>query len=125
MEPIKHKWVANIKGTKSSNFEISVVREDNKHGIRSYGWFDSTKILVSSGKITTSYVWDQLVHLAHDYALKLNTGELEPPYGSDDVSFDLIDALEDDVYHLNTESSYVQVVVKTLHKIFDKKDDPK
>jgi hypothetical protein len=43
-----YKWKVQIFGKRNSEiWEISVVREDNKHGQRSYGWFDEKKFLVS------------------------------------------------------------------------------
>lgn len=42
------KWIAQIKGdVNGDSWEISVVRDDNKHGQLSWGWFDDRKLLVS------------------------------------------------------------------------------
>ena len=73
-----NKWIVNVKGgpTKAS-FEISVVREDNEHGITSYGWFDDDKLLIShSGGPcpwgVTSRIWNGLMELASVMASELN-----------------------------------------------------
>ena len=44
---MKVKWVVDIKEYGKS-FEISVLRDDNAHGKKSYGWFDENKLLISS-----------------------------------------------------------------------------
>lgn len=47
-EQLAKQWKVQIKGGRDSkNWEISVVRLDNLHGQRSWGWFDNTKLLVS------------------------------------------------------------------------------
>ena len=74
------KWVANIKGRPMEGFEISVLRDDNDHGKRSYGWIDDTKILISSSGGPCSYripklVFDKLVKVAHEVAQELNDAE--------------------------------------------------
>jgi len=72
------KWIVNIKGkANSSAFEISVVREDNAHGIRSYGWFDEAKLLISHNGGPCSWplterVWNKMVKLANEVADELN-----------------------------------------------------
>lgn len=73
------RWIVDTKGGPGqSSFEISVLRDDNQHGKRSYGWFDDNhKRLIShnGGPCTwpvSQFVWDRLVQLAHDYAAELN-----------------------------------------------------
>ena len=75
------KWVVNKKGGPSvDSFEISVIRDDNRHGKESYGWFDKNKLLISSSggpcrtKITRQ-VWDKLLAVAHEVADELNNEE--------------------------------------------------
>ena len=75
------KWIVNKKGGPSvDSFEISVIRENNRHGKESYGWFDKDKLLISSSggpcrtKITRQ-VWDKLVKVAHEIADELNNAE--------------------------------------------------
>jgi len=45
------KWIVDVKGQaseKGAPFEISILRIDNIHGRRSYGWFNTEdKILIS------------------------------------------------------------------------------
>ena len=73
-----NKWIVNVKGkANSSSFEISVVREDNAHGIRSYGWFDDTKLLISHNEglccwPLTERIWDKMIKLANEVADELN-----------------------------------------------------
>lgn len=41
-------WIVQVLGdVNGTHWEISVVREDNSHGRRSWGWFDDRKLLVS------------------------------------------------------------------------------
>ena len=74
-------WIAHAKGgPASSSFEIAVVRENNTHGIASYGWFDERKLLVShnGGPCrwgVTKPVWDKLIALAEYEAARLNALE--------------------------------------------------
>jgi len=76
---MKAKWVVNIKEYKQS-FEISVLRDDNEHGKRSYGWFDENKLLISSSSDgspntnTTSkkIIFEKLVKVAQEVADELN-----------------------------------------------------
>lgn len=75
------RWVVSTKGAPGDRaFEISIVREDNKHGLASYGWFDDAKLLVSHNGAPcewpiTKRVWDGLVILAHTVAIELNAAE--------------------------------------------------
>ncbi len=42
------KWLVDVKGdVNSESWEVAIVREDNVHGRRSWGWFDQNKLLVS------------------------------------------------------------------------------
>lgn len=42
MKQYKGKWIVHSKGGKdpSTGWEVALVREDNDHGMRSYGWCD-------------------------------------------------------------------------------------
>lgn len=77
----KGNWKVQIKGEKcSQSFEISIVRESNKHGQRSWGWFDEDKLLVShnGGHCSwplTEKVWDKMIVLANDVCKELNAEE--------------------------------------------------
>lgn len=41
-------WVVDEKGEPDGDWELSVIKSDNEHGIESYGWFDDDKICVWS-----------------------------------------------------------------------------
>lgn len=77
----KAKWIVNIKGGAGQrDFEISVVRSDNKHGIKSYGWFDENKLLVSHNGGPCQWplmpiVWQHVVDAAEATAKLLNQHE--------------------------------------------------
>ena len=71
-------WIVNTKGgPEKPSFEISVLRDNNTHGIRSYGWFDEDKLLIShsGGPCTwpvTPRVWEGLVAVAEQVAEEMN-----------------------------------------------------
>ena len=69
------KWIVDIKGgANSEGFEISVVRQSNKHGIRSYGWFGPDKVMIASDSRESliPIVWDRMIVLANEVAEDLN-----------------------------------------------------
>ena len=76
-----NKWIVNVKGSaNSSAFEICVVRENNTHGIKSYGWFDENKLLIShnGGPCTwplIPLVWNKMIKIANEVVIELNTSE--------------------------------------------------
>jgi hypothetical protein len=76
-----YQWITQVFGKRNSaHWEISVVREDNKHGRRSWGWFDDRKIMISSSVphsdwTIPGYVFDQQVKIAGEIARRLNAGE--------------------------------------------------
>lgn len=75
------KWIVHTKGAAGEEgFEISVLREDNTHGQRSYGWFDKDKLLISHNGGPCDWpviplVWDMLVKVAEDVAKRMNEEE--------------------------------------------------
>ena len=75
------KWIVNLHGNHSEkSFEISVVREDFEHGIRSYGWFDENKLLITHnggpcGWPLIPMVWEHQVKLAKTIAKTFNETE--------------------------------------------------
>jgi hypothetical protein len=75
-------WEVQVKGQKCTpSWEISVIRKDNLHGHRSWGWFDNTKLLVSHNGGPCSwpiveFVWDEQIRIAHELCAKLNSGEI-------------------------------------------------
>jgi hypothetical protein len=72
------KWIPQVKGdVNGESREISVVRSDNEHGQRSWGWFDETKLLISHNGGPCHWglapgVGDMMIKIAEDYAKKLN-----------------------------------------------------
>ena len=58
-------WIVNVKGTFNNDPEISVVKEDNHHGINSYGWFDENKILVFGSGGHCRYTLSEIVFNKH------------------------------------------------------------
>ena len=77
----KGKWIAHTKGGPDKRaYEIVVLREDNKFGMASYGWFDDGKLLVLYGGGPTGWtvsqeVWDELVGMAEKIAARRNENE--------------------------------------------------
>lgn len=70
-------WIVNTKGgIGKGGFEISVLRENNRHGQASYGWFGEDKILISHDYQRTAemlqLVWERLLKVAHEVAEELN-----------------------------------------------------
>lgn len=76
----KGRWLAQVKGWSSygQGFEVTVVREDNEHGRRSWGWIGPHKVLVMGGN-TTKSAWRALEaplrKYAEDLAAKFNREE--------------------------------------------------
>lgn len=72
------KWVVHTKGGPNKpSFEIAVIRDDNEHGKRSYGWFDENKLLISHNGgpcrwPLTAPIWDRLIAAAAAEADRLN-----------------------------------------------------
>lgn len=75
------KWIPHTKGAAGEpSFEICVVREDNKFGQESFGWFGQDKILVTHNGGPCSWplrqaVWDRCVKVAEELATELNDQE--------------------------------------------------
>lgn len=70
------KWMAHSKGCPGdSSFEIAVIRENNTHGLRSFGWFDEDKLLISESGgpwSVTDHVWGELMEVARRVADFMN-----------------------------------------------------
>lgn len=81
---MNNKWVVDVKGEpNSSGFEISVIRDNNVHGKRSYGWFDADKLIISScggdcEDQLTQKVWDKVLRIAQETADELNNEASQP-----------------------------------------------
>lgn len=79
-------WEVNVKGKKcSKTFEISVIRQSNQLGHQGYGWFDTTKLLIShnngaSYDCLTEKVWNKMIALAHQVAHEMNVEEFGDCY---------------------------------------------
>ena len=77
----ENKWLAQVFGDPNGTaWEISVVRENNKHGRKSWGWFDSEKLLVSHNGGPCKWplatgLGDKMIKLAQELANQLNEGE--------------------------------------------------
>ena len=78
------RWIVHTKIERAlenpASFEICVIREDNQHGQRSYGWFDSTKLLISHNGgpcrwPLTQKVLDKLLIVAEQIAAEVNAEE--------------------------------------------------
>lgn len=81
----KARWVVHTKLDDalkpSAAFEICVIREDNEHGKKSYGWFDENKLLISHNGgpchwPLTKKVLGKLLIVALNTAEELNAEEL-------------------------------------------------
>ena len=75
------RWIVHTKGGPNKEaFEVAVVREDNAHGLKSYGWFDETKLLISHNGgpcqwPVTASVWNGLLGVAELVAAELNSAD--------------------------------------------------
>jgi hypothetical protein len=75
------KWLVQVFGERCGQaWEISVVREDNSHGRKSWGWFDESKLLVSDNggpcrDPICGFVWDQQIIIAEELCRRLNAEE--------------------------------------------------
>lgn len=75
-------WKAQVFGDVNGEaWEISVVRSDNEHGQKSWGWFDDRKVLISHNGGPCSWplakgLGPLLVKVAEKYAELLNNGEV-------------------------------------------------
>jgi hypothetical protein len=76
------KWKVNVFGCSGTYYEISVLREEFKHGQISYGWNGPEKIIISSsggpcGYVVPPFVFDRLVKVAVDFCAELNQPIIE------------------------------------------------
>lgn len=79
LDPSTGPWEVQIKGEPCSEaWEITVIRKNNIHGHRSWGWIDENKLLISHNAGPWSLirpVWDRMVKVAHDVCDELNSAE--------------------------------------------------
>lgn len=72
-------WIIDVKGKPNANFEITVLRQSNKHGKASYGWCGENKLYIAGSggpchdKVCEP-VFNALVHVAKCLAKFLNEG---------------------------------------------------
>lgn len=81
-----YRWEVLIKGEKNKDVyqfvEISVIRSDNKHGHRSYGWHGKDKIILSDDQELTLREMRYWVVLAYLFQDSLNgNSSLKNPKG--------------------------------------------
>lgn len=75
------KWIPQVFGNPDGeSWEISVIREDNEHGRRSWGWFDQDKLNISHNGGPCRWplgpgLGKFMVELASKYAEYLNERE--------------------------------------------------
>jgi len=71
-------WLVHTKGAPDKKYwEICVIKESNRHGHESYGWFNEKKILISHNggpcsDTVSELVWNKLVQIAQELADELN-----------------------------------------------------
>ena len=76
-------WLVQVKGDRcSGSWEISVVRVNNEHGQRSWGWFGDDKLLVSHNGgpchwPICQFVWERQIKIANDLCDLLNQEAME------------------------------------------------
>jgi hypothetical protein len=62
------EWVVNELPPDSESdeqWEVSLVRSDNEHGLRSFGWDDENKIIIADGSSYAPYSDDELENCKH------------------------------------------------------------
>lgn len=79
---MKGQWLVQVFGRRGdSSFEISIVRENNHHGRKSWGWFDANKLLVchsgTSRVMLTESIWNWQIAIANEVCDKMNAEEAE------------------------------------------------
>ena len=71
--PWTGKWLVHTIGDASESGEISIVREDFKHGFRSLGWEGPAKYIIKKWNQNASQqVWDAMIEMAKMFAEELN-----------------------------------------------------
>lgn len=72
-------WIIDVKGKPNASFEITVLRQSNKHGQVSYGWCGENKLYVAGSGGPCDYkvcepVFNALIQVAKCLAKFLNEG---------------------------------------------------
>ena len=74
-----HAWRVHVKGNPKEGYEISIIRADNYHGFRSYGWSDRNhKRIIAEANGQTSIserAFNTLIRDAHEMANNMNERE--------------------------------------------------
>lgn len=69
-------WRVDVKGGQRGGYEISIVRANNYHGFRSYGWNDpQNKVILFSGGgevAVPAKEFNALIRRAHETARRYN-----------------------------------------------------
>lgn len=77
-------WIVQLKGNfddDNRSCELSVVRADNKHGRRSWGWPDETKIILPEVSAASTTRVKEIQRIAKVICDALNAAE--PPVRND------------------------------------------
>ena len=76
-------WLVQVKGyidreedRENGEIEVSVIRQDNKHGRDSYGWADENKIILPEMNPGTRQQYMLLVNMATIISRALNEAEI-------------------------------------------------
>lgn len=109
-----YKWIVHPHSyAERGSRQVSVIHEANFHGLKSYGWFDDLKILITrdsmSGALNDEVV-EKAIVIAQEMADKLNLDSSFP-------SVEYIKKLEDD---RDREAAHFS---KMLDVIYDRIDD--
>lgn len=79
---LQAKWIVNlIDNYTYDSYEISVIREDFSHGIKSYGWFGDNKLPIGvcnnfrADIKLKEQVWNIQLKAAKELAAKMNLNE--------------------------------------------------
>lgn len=81
LDPSTGPWEVHTFGEPCSEaWEITVIRQNNQHGHKSWGWIDGNKLLISHNGGPCSWplirpVWDRMIQVAHEVCQELNAAE--------------------------------------------------
>lgn len=74
-------WVVSVKGEPERyGYEIAIVREDDTHGLSSYGWHGPTKLIISGDSPSRcplpKPIWEDLILLATRWASRMSADKI-------------------------------------------------
>ena len=81
LDPSTGPWEVQIFGKPcGESWEITVIRQNNQHGHKSWGWIDENKLLISHNGGPCHWplirpVWDRMIQVAHEVCQELNAAE--------------------------------------------------